>query len=159
MSVLGHSTQPRPGLGSGLSTSAPRIMSGSSAGLLQPVSGATLYRLEMQRRNNLSDDAKATNKKAAAAGPRTTNVAAAASGTGEGRRGRGGGTVGCRELDDMVLCGRGDLEGGCVVGISAEEMDFGMLVSRASLPLRHLFVRLWLLKLTTVCASTEFESC
>jgi hypothetical protein len=39
--------------------------------------------------------------------------------------------TGCRELDDQVLLG--GFERGCVVGISAEEEDVGLLVSRKSL--------------------------
>lgn len=55
------------------------------------------------------------------------------------RRGRC--LTGCSELDDQVL--PGGFERGCVVGISAEEDDVGLLVSVESLPLYPL--KLWLL--------------
>ena len=35
--------------------------------------------------------------------------------------------VGCKEIDEYVLAG--GFEGGCVAGISAEDPDFGLLVS------------------------------
>lgn len=41
---------------------------------------------------------------------------------------RGNLLTGCRELDEYVLLG--GFERGCVVGVSAEEEDLGMLVSR-----------------------------
>lgn len=41
---------------------------------------------------------------------------------------KGNVSTGCSEVDDMVLMD-GGLERGCVVGVSAEEMDFGILVS------------------------------
>lgn len=54
---------------------------------------------------------------------------------------RGRCLTGCSELDDQVLLG--GFERGCVVGISAEEDDVGLLVSVKSLPLYLL--KLWLL--------------
>jgi hypothetical protein len=64
--------------------------------VLAPVSGATLFGLEVERRMGL--------------------------------RQKGNIPTGCAEIDKMVLLG-GGLERGCVVGISAEEIDFGVLVS------------------------------
>jgi hypothetical protein len=47
-------------------------------------------------------------------------------------------STGCAELDDHVLLG-GGFERGCVVGLSAEEEDVGVLVGcRASLSFPHL---------------------
>lgn len=51
------------------------------------------------------------------------------------RRGRC--VTGCRELDEQVLLG--GFERGCVVGVSAEEEDVGLLVSEHRLPTRHLW--------------------
>ena len=66
---------------------------------LDPVSGAALYDLEVSRRRAL----------ALAAGP------GLAPGTG------------CPEVDhEVLLCG--GFERGCVVGVSAEDVDFGVLV-------------------------------
>jgi len=62
----------------------------------EPVSGATLFSLEVERRHNLSQ--------------------------------RGTMSTGCAEIDNAVLLS-GGFERGCVVGVSAEEADFGLLVS------------------------------
>lgn len=43
-------------------------------------------------------------------------------------RERGVVSTGCSEIDDALLLG-GGFERGCVVGVSAEELDFGILVS------------------------------
>ncbi|KAI8632813.1 hypothetical protein F5Y19DRAFT_331004 [Xylariaceae sp. FL1651] len=45
----------------------------------------------------------------------------------EGLRRRGDIPTGCAEIDDVVLLG-GGFERGCVVGVSAEDIDFGMLL-------------------------------
>ncbi len=42
--------------------------------------------------------------------------------------GRGVMPTGCSEIDDALLLG-GGFERGCVIGVSAEEVDFGVLVS------------------------------
>ncbi|KAI3327013.1 hypothetical protein HD806DRAFT_379933 [Xylariaceae sp. AK1471] len=63
--------------------------------LLAPVSGATLFGLEVERRKGLHQ--------------------------------KGNIPTGCDEIDDTVLLG-GGLERGCVVGVSAEEVDFGVLL-------------------------------
>lgn len=44
---------------------------------------------------------------------------------------RGTLSTGCSEIDDALLLG-GGFERGCVVGVSAEEVDFGVLVSSLS---------------------------
>ncbi|KAK5626832.1 hypothetical protein RRF57_002547 [Xylaria bambusicola] len=46
----------------------------------------------------------------------------------KGLRSRGVVSTGCSEIDDALLLG-GGFERGCVVGVSAEEVDFGVLVS------------------------------
>jgi hypothetical protein len=63
---------------------------------LEPVSGATLFSLEVERRYDLSQ--------------------------------RGTISTDCAEIDNAVLL-NGGFERGCVVGISSEEVDFGLLVS------------------------------
>lgn len=40
-------------------------------------------------------------------------------------------STGCLEIDDALLLG-GGFERGCVVGVSAEDVDFGVLVSVSS---------------------------
>ncbi|KAI1329963.1 hypothetical protein F5Y16DRAFT_61177 [Xylariaceae sp. FL0255] len=64
--------------------------------VLAPVTGSTLFRLEIQRREAL--------------------------------RKKGCASTGCAEVDDAVLLG-GGLDYGNVVGVSAEAIDFGMLLS------------------------------
>ncbi|KAI1125761.1 hypothetical protein F5Y10DRAFT_267748 [Nemania abortiva] len=67
---------------------------GSGAPAVAPVSGATLFAREIERRKGL--------------------------------RQRGTLPTGCSEIDDVLLLG-GGFERGCVVGVSAEEVDFGVL--------------------------------
>ena len=71
--------------------------------VLDPVPAAALYELEVARRRGLLRPLKATG-------------AGARFGTG------------CAEVDREVL-GGGGFERGSVVGVSAEEVDFGVLVS------------------------------
>ncbi|KAI0013789.1 hypothetical protein F4779DRAFT_293345 [Xylariaceae sp. FL0662B] len=75
-------------------TEQPPPPQASSHFTLEPVSGATLYELEVARRERL--------------------------------RQRGFLKTGCREIDESVLLG--GFERGTVVGVSAEEVDFGLLV-------------------------------
>lgn len=49
-----------------------------------------------------------------------------------GLRRRGVISTGCSEIDDALLLG-GGFERGCVVGVSAEEVNFGVLVRSRSL--------------------------
>ncbi|KAF3054902.1 hypothetical protein GL218_07519 [Daldinia childiae] len=72
----------------------PASQASSHFPLLEPISGATLYKLESARRETLR------------------------------RRGRV--RTGCAEVDDAVLLG--GLERGTVVGVSAEDIEFGLLV-------------------------------
>ncbi|KAI1658779.1 hypothetical protein F4813DRAFT_44199 [Daldinia decipiens] len=72
----------------------PASQASSHFPLLEPISGATLYKLESARRETLR------------------------------RRGRV--RTGCAEVDDAVLLG--GLERGSVVGVSAEDVEFGLLV-------------------------------
>ncbi|KAI0419025.1 hypothetical protein F5X98DRAFT_373170 [Xylaria grammica] len=69
--------------------------SAKSAPGLTPVSGATLFSREIERRERLHR--------------------------------RGVVPTGCSEIDDTLLLG-GGFERGCVVGVSAEEVDFGILL-------------------------------
>ncbi|TGJ84879.1 hypothetical protein E0Z10_g3882 [Xylaria hypoxylon] len=71
------------------------LNSAETAPGLTPVSGATLFRREIERRESLHC--------------------------------RGVVPTGCPEIDDALLLG-GGFERGCVVGISTEEVDFGLLL-------------------------------
>lgn len=93
------------------------VSSSSVPVTLDPVSAATLYDLEVARRRGLLlSSPKAESRAGVGAG----------AGAGDGFGARFG--TGCAEVDREVLLG-GGFERGSVVGVSAEDVDFGVLVS------------------------------
>ncbi|KXJ93888.1 hypothetical protein Micbo1qcDRAFT_193213 [Microdochium bolleyi] len=97
--------------------------------LLEPISGATLYEMEMRRRLLPVRSSSTTARRAAGADE---------GGRGGGQRAEAGVMprsplrLGCREIDDYVLIG-GGFERGSVFGVSSENAEFGMLVGLQTL--------------------------